>query len=165
MPSGVRAANAEQNLTLKRGDRDRLWTAEIRVLLGAYRDRILGDYAADDALVLSLPRLYPEASGATPDPVTASALWDETPGEAVITHSATTNADVVRYELRAVPGVAWDGDAASVIATRLVSAPGPLEFRSTWNLMASGDTVAYKVYVVTSSDHERGSDTVNVTRP
>ena len=158
-------ANAEQNGTLKRAERNRLWEMEIRVLLSRYRDRIIGDYTPESNFVQSLPRLYPEATGATPEPVTAAGQWDDPPGEGLITHSATTDPDVVRYELRAVPGLLWDGDAASVIATRLVSAPGPLEFRTLWNLNAPADSIAAKVYVVTASDHERGSETVNVTRP
>lgn len=158
-------ANAEQNLDLKRGDRNRLWEKEIRVLLGAYRERILGDYPADHSLVVSLPRLYPAATGATPDAVTASAQWVAPPGEAVITHSAPANPEVVRLELRATPGTAWDADSATVIATRLVSTPGPLEFRTVWNLTASGNVIAMKVYVVTADGHERGSETLNVTHP
>ena len=158
-------ANAEQSLQLKRGDRDRLWEKEIRVLLGAYRDRILGDYPADNSFVLSLPRLYPAATGATPDPVTASALWEDPPAEAVVTHSATTNPDVVRYELRAVAGSEWNAEDAVVIGSRLVSAPGPLEFRTTWNLTGPGMVIALKVYVVTADGHERGSETLTVTRP
>lgn len=157
--------NAEQNGTLRRADRDRLWTLEIRVLLEAYRRRILGDYTPESSFVQSLPRLYPEATGTTPDPVTAAAQWVAVPGEAVISHSAATDAEVIRYELRAVPGLAWDADAASVIATRLVTAAGPLEFHTLWNLNASGQSVALKVYVVTGTGHERGSETLNVTRP
>ena len=158
-------ANAEQSLQLKRGERDRVWEMEIRPLLSAYRDRILGDYPADHSFVLSLPRLYPPATGATPDPVSAAAQWVAPPGEAVVTHSATTNAEVVRYELRAVTGSQWLAEDAVVIASRLVSAPGPLEFRTVWNLLSSGDVVSMKVYVVTADGHERGSDTLTVTRP
>ena len=157
--------NAEQNGMLRRADRDRLWSLEIRVLLEAYRRRILGDYTPESSFVQSLPRLYPEATGTTPDAVTAAAEWVDVPGEAVISHSAAMDADVIRYELRAVPGLAWDGNAASVIASRLVTAPGPLAFHTLWNLNASGQTVALKVYVVTGSGHERGSETLNVTRP
>ncbi len=81
-------ANAEQNLQLRRGDRNRFWEMEIRPLLSAYRDRILGDYPADHPFVVSLPRLYPASTGTTPDPVTASAQWVNPPGEAVITHES-----------------------------------------------------------------------------
>ena len=158
-------ANAEQNLQLRRADRNRLWEMEIRPLLSAYRDRILGDYPADHPFVMSLPRLYPPSTGTTPDPVTASAQWVNPPGEAVITHSATTNPDVVRIELRAVTGTEWNAEDAVIIDTRLVSVPGPLEFHTLWNLTGSGQSITLKVYVVTADGHERGSDSMTLTRP
>ena len=71
----------------------------------------------------------------------------------------------MRVDCHAVTGTQWLAEDAVVIATRLVSAPGPLEFRTVWNLLSPGDVISLKVYVVTADGHERGSETLTVTRP
>jgi hypothetical protein len=77
--------------------------------------------------------------------------------------SASTDPLLSHYELRQSPGPAYDPDASTVIAT--IPPTGPLSFNTTTGFETPGQTSSAKVYVVLTTDNERGSNKVTLTRP
>lgn len=152
------AANALQ----KRRDRDVAWT-KIYNELKQYRLAVQGRFSPADALYQSLPALTPP-SGHTPAAVNVSAAWDSNLAKAVVTYTNSSDPDLANYELRACFGNRYRTDEEQVLAT---NAPGtnPPRFATDAGLVASGSRVFYKVYVVLTTDNEKGSKSVSVTRP
>ncbi len=151
---------ADQAGQLARAHRDEVF-APVYQRLKQYRQAVMGTFPADDPLVLSLPRLSP-APGHTPKAVNVSAQWDAGLLKAKIDYTASDDADLEKYELRACFGDKYSTDQEQVIGTNL---PGSLEFLTDDGLVATGSTVYYKVYVMLTTGHEKGSKTVSVTRP
>lgn len=153
-------ANAEQVVQLSREARDQLF-APVLQRLKQYRQAVSGTFPASHQLVQSLPKLSP-AKGHTPDPVNVSAVWDEAVDSARIAYSASPDADLQEYELRACFGAKYKTDEEQVIGS---NPPGVLEFVTDDGLVAPGSKVFYKVYVIVNTGNEKGSKTVSVTRP
>jgi len=131
-------------------------------LLKQYRQAVPTYFAKNHALVESLPTLTPPP-GSTPDPVVASASWDLTLLMAKITFTASLDPNLFQYEIRACFGPNYSTENESVIGN--VAAGAPREFTTLENLSAPGSTVSYRVYVLTTTGNEKGSNTVLVTRP
>jgi len=135
---------------------------EIYPMLKNYRQVMPTYFAKTHALVESLPRLTPEP-GSTPDPVTANGAWDATQVKAKITWSASSNANLLDYEIRFCAGPNYSTENESVAGS--VSPTAPREFLSDAGLTTPGSVATFKVYVLTSTGNEKGSNTVVVTRP
>ncbi len=131
-------------------------------ILKAYRQSVPTKFAANDPLVLSLPRLTPEP-GSTPDAVTANGLWNAATSEGKLTWDASTATDLAEYEVRWSPGTTYDSALEVVLGN--VASTATREFLTTQGLLASGDVSVFKVYVKTTTGNERGSNTVKITRP
>jgi len=127
-----------------------------------YREAVAGEFTDNDPHVLSLPDLTP-AAGSTPDAVTASVAWMPLLLKAKITFSASTNLSVIQYEIRFCPGANYSTDTESVIGS--ISPGATLEFLTNAGLAVTGDTASFKVYVITSTGNEKGSNTLVITRP
>lgn len=153
---------AENGLQAMRPYRDNLWENEIRPLIVAYQNKVRGEFPAEHALVASLPRIYPEG-GHTPDPVNATGVWNAVTGLADYTWSASSEPMLLRYEVRQSPGPTYEADASSVIAS--IPAGGVLSFSTDAGLTVPGQTSSVKIFVILTTDNERGSNTVTVTRP
>jgi hypothetical protein len=119
-------------------------------------------FAADHALVQSLPRLTPEP-GSTPAAVTITVEWVASTQMAKITWSASTAADLYQYEIRFCAGPTYNTDVESVIGN--VSPMAPREFFTDAGLVTVGNVASFKVYVITTTGNEKGSNDVAVTRP
>jgi hypothetical protein len=154
--------HATNGLQAMRPLRDNLWDREIRPILVAYRSKIIGEYPPEHPFVESLPNIYP-APGHTPDPVNLTGTFNETTNEGEYAWSASTDPDLDRYEVRQSPGPDYEPDASTVIAT--VPPAGPLTLNTTAGFETPGQTSSVKVYVVLTTDNERGSNTVTLTRP
>jgi hypothetical protein len=117
-----------------------------------------------DPIRQSLPALTPPP-GSTPDPVTATAAWDEDLSQARISFDASTAATVDHYELRYCPGSEYSTEDEITIAS--TPATGPLEFLTLTGLATPGTTALFRVSTVTitATGNESGSNTVSVTRP
>jgi hypothetical protein len=135
---------------------------DIYEILKNYRQVMPTFFTADDALVESLPRLTPEP-GSTPAAVTINVTWDPVTGMAKITWSASTAADLFEYEIRFCAGPNYDTDTESVIGN--VAPSAPREFLTDAGLRAEGNTASFKVYVITTTGNEKGSNDVAVVRP
>lgn len=136
--------------------------AQTRALLNGYRPAVEGSFAPDSPFVSSIPRMSPQP-GHTPDAVVLSATYDTVENEAVLTFTASDEATLAEYEIRAVAGPDYDAEDETVIAN--IPAGAPREFRTAYSLSNPGMAASFRVYVLLETGNEAGSDTVTVTRP
>jgi len=134
----------------------------IQPLLVSYRKKLPTKFAAGHALVESLPDLTPPP-GSTPDGVTINGGWDALLGQGKINFGASTSADVVQLELRVCSGPTYSTDLESVVASLLPT--DPRQFVTLAALAAPGNVASFKVYVITTTGNEKGSNTLVITRP
>ncbi len=130
-------------------------------VLKAYRQAVPTKFAADDPVVLSLPKLTPDP-GSTPNAVVANGVWNVPTTQGKLTWAASTDPNLYQYEVRWSPGPTYDAALEVVIGN--VAPTATREFFTTQGLLASGDVSNFKVYVVTTTGNERGSNTVKITR-
>ena len=143
-------------------ERDILWVA-IYARLKQYRLAIQGFFEPEHYVFASLPALSPPR-GATPDPVEVSAVWDPVLGKAVITFGASEAKTLDRYALRACFGPRYRAADEQAVAS-LSAVALPRRFETDAGLVAPGDKVFFKVYVVLKTGNEKGSHSVSVVRP
>ena len=134
----------------------------IQPVLRSYRQVLPTKFAKTHALVESMPRLTPEP-GSTPDAVTANGSWIVASLMAKLLWTLSTDANLLHYEIRFCAGANYSTENESLIGTVLPG--GLLEFLTDAGLTTPGSTASFKVYVVTTTGNERGSNTVVVTRP
>ncbi len=130
-------------------------------ILKAYRLAVPTKFAADDPLVFSLPKLTPDP-GSTPDGVLANGIWYVPTSQAKLTWDASTSPEVVQVEVRWSPGPTYD--AANEVVLANFAPTDPREYFTPQGLLAIGDISVFKIYVLTSTGNERGSNTVKVIR-
>ena len=131
-------------------------------ILRKYRQTLPTAFAKNHALVDSLPRLTPEA-GSTPDGVTATAAWDATLQAAKLTWTASADANLSEYQIRFCAGPNYSTDNETVVGS--IDPAAAREFATTTGLSDPGNVATFKVYVITTTGNEKGSNTVLVTRP
>lgn len=131
-------------------------------ILKNYRQNLPTYFAKGHALVTSLPTLTP-APGSTPDAVTASGLWIAAQSQAKLTWTSSSDANLLRYDIRFCSGPNYSTDNESISSSVLPGAT--LEFLTDTGLTSPGNVASFKVYVVTSTGNEKGSNTVTITRP
>ena len=95
--------------------------------------------------------------------MTANISWVAALLHAKITWSASADANLFQYEIRFCPGPNYSTETEVVIGN--ISSTDPLEFLTDSGLAASGDTGSFKVYVILTTNNEKGSNTVTITRP
>jgi len=157
------AEDADVDASVSRRRRDEV-QGRAREVLSSYRAAVEGRFPPDHPLVLSLPRIYPQA-GHTPDPVTAAGTWDAAASKARLTWSASTDAELDHYEIRSSnSGSTYDTETESTLGSVAKDA-SPLEFLTASGLAATGASARFRIYVVLTTGNERGSETVTVTRP
>lgn len=147
----------------KRSRSRRNFTQErIYEAMKVYRLAMPGALPSGHELQETLPRLTPEETGTTPEPVAASAVYVSGATSKTV-YEASAAADLKEYQLRGVVGEVWDEDDAVTIATN-----GPAEAREfavAFGLTQPGTKIVLKVYVVTLTGRERGSAAMVVERP
>ena len=151
---------AEFELGIARRVRDG-WEKRVREVLAAYGAAADARLGALSPVVASLPRLYP-LPGHTPDPVPATAAWDDLQSAAQVAWEASTDPKLAGYGVRWCPGETYDKKEE-----RLAGRTGKegRSLRTTEGLESPGDAVTYKVYVLLTTENERGSKPVTVRRP
>lgn len=152
---------AERAAVDGRGTRDDLLKSAMRRMV-QYRERVPITLEPDNPLVASLPTISPSGGGSAPAPVTLSGEWQDPPGEAVLTWTASTASNLDHYEVRVSPGASYDSASATSADQ---TSPGTEELRTTEGLASPGDTASFKVFVVLSNGDEVGSNPVTVSRP
>ena len=131
-------------------------------MLKNYRLALPTMFAQGHALAQSLPRLSP-LPGATPQPVTLAGQWLAASSQAQLTWTASNDPNLLEYEVRFCSGADYTSDDETVIAN--IPAASPRELLTDTGLTASGLVASFKVYVRLTSGNERGSNTVQITRP
>lgn len=150
---------AEQDEDRERDERDELYVA-IRARLVQYRRAVPGLFPKDHPLVTSLPKLTPPA-GHTPDAVVLTGVWNLVSGLADLSWTASTDPDLLHYQVRRSGATPYDTSTELVVATVL---PPTLTHSTLEGLPTNGATMGYKVYVVLTTGNEKGSNAVSVTR-
>lgn len=151
----------EVDLRVKRGERGDLEKV-IYPILKSYREAMPTFFAPEHSLVVSLPRLTPEA-GSTPDAVSVTGVWDAGTAQGKLTWTASAEAALDHYEVRWSPGSTYSADDESVLGS--VDPEAAREFFTAQGLGAPGAVSVFRVYVVTTTGNEKGSNTAQITRP
>lgn len=134
---------------------------QIYPVLKAYRLAVPTKFAANDPLILTLPKLTPDP-GSTPDAVLANGTWNAQTTQGKLTWDASTATDLDEYEVRWSPGPTYDAETEVVLAN--IAKTAPREYFTTQGLLAISDASNFKIYVTTTTGNERGSNTVKITR-
>ena len=150
----------ESKVTLARSDRN-IIQMKAYAVMKTYREVLPGVIPQFPALIESMPRLTP-LPGHTPAPVNASAVF-EAPNASKVVHEASTDPMLHSYQLRATVGDHYNEEDAVVIDTHGPNVPR--EFITTFGLNQPGAAVAFKVFVILTTDNEAGSATLLVERP
>lgn len=151
--------SASQTVSLRLGERN-AQLAPIRQRLVQYRTVIQGIFPKGDPLILSLPRVTPPP-GSTPKGVFLSGAWNPATNMADFGWDASTNPNLKNYQLRA-SDPPYNTDDEVPVATIPKT---ETTFSTDDGLEVSGAVKAFKLYVVTEDDNEKGSNTVTITRP
>lgn len=155
----LNAKNAAEQATFVRKQRDLLLPpAEQRIK--QYRTIIQARFAGT-AFENSLPALSPPP-GATPDPVMLTGAWDTALGKAVFNWTASANATLASYSLRACTGSTYRAVDEFVVADLPA---GTTTFQTLSGLPLPGNRAVYRVYVVLTTGNERGSNNAAILRP
>ncbi|WP_309712424.1 hypothetical protein [Armatimonas sp.] len=153
--------NAEVALSVVRKERDSQ-RALVKTALTSYRRRIVGLFAPEDAIVLSLPQVNPEP-GSTPPAVSVSGVWDGASETARLTIIPLSDPKVrvAHYEVRFCPGASYKTATEETIGR---FGEGATTFETTVGLASSGASALFRVYTITETGNEKGSSTVKITR-
>jgi hypothetical protein len=127
----------------------------------AYRLTVAAALPVGSPLAGTIPALTPPP-GATPEPVNLSGSWSAPDVKAALVWSASTRPDLDHYSVRYHPGPRYKADEEQTVSLVL---PGTTDFLTDFGLAASGSVAWYKVYVVTTTGNEKGSNAVKVIRP
>ena len=153
---------AKNDLTQARGRRNETQD-KIRPLLVNYRKRIAADFAEGSAILEGLPAYSPPDNGPAPEPVALSGTYDAADAQAELAWSPVTDENVTGLELRATVGPEYEAEDEEIIATFAPDAPP--SWAGTYGLLVPGSATSFKLYTLTATGRERGSNPVTVTRP
>lgn len=156
----VQVNTAEGAAARNRDTRDSL-LPPAKARLVQYKNAVIGRLGRNHPLVASIPVLSPPP-GSTPDPVNLSGMWDIPALKARLCWSASENPNLDHYEVRSSPGTKYSTSDEFVVAH---VAKTEDEFLTDSGLVASGSSALFKVYVVLTTDNEKGSNAVKVVRP
>ena len=95
--------------------------------------------------------------------MTAKGSWIVASLMAKLLWTASSDANLSHFEIRFCAGPNYSTDNESVIGAVLPNAP--LESLTNVGLANPGNIAGYKIYAITTTGNERGSNTVTVTRP
>lgn len=150
---------ADQSAQLARQQRTQLFEP-IYQRLKQYRLAVPATFAAGHPLIDSLPALTPPA-GSTPDAVQLSASWNSGTDMADLVWGVSADPELDFYSIRYHPGPRYKAAEEQLVGT--VPA-GTQTLATDFGLPASGSVAWFKVYVVTSTGNEKGSNAVKVVR-
>ncbi len=134
----------------------------VRALLTSYVRAIHAQLAKESTLVTNMPRLWP-LPGHTPAPVKLTAVWAAERNAARLSWEASKDSKLSHYELRGCAGPEYVRDDETLIAQ--IPPTDPLTIETRAHLSQPGSIASYRVYVVLTSDNERGSKTATVEWP
>ena len=141
--------------TLRR-ERDALMPI-LKQRITQYKNALIDRFGKDHPLVKSLPSLSPVASS-TLKAVKLTGTWDATTGKAALSWSAAASSEA-SYSVRTTGSLPYKADEEEVLTTL---PNGITHFHTDAGLTLPGSEANFKVYVVTPSGNERGSNAVKV---
>ena len=153
------AAGVDAKISLE--DRNDLQDA-IHPILKDYRSAMPTYFVAGHALTDSLPALTP-APGSTPDAPRATFTYLPATNQVKIEWGVPTSSNIVQVEVRYCAGLHYDTDVESVIGN--IAPDAPRQFITDTGLGSPGNVAGFKVYFITDTLNEKGSNTLIVTRP
>ena len=153
---------ARNDVKLARGRREGTQDG-IAPLLVKYRKRITAEFAEGSAIRESVPEYSPPHIGPKPEAVSLSGTYDAAGGRAALAWSPVTDAKVTEVQVRASVGPEYEVQDETILATLAPGAPGL--WAGTFGLLVPGSASSFKVYTLTATGRERGSNAVTVTRP
>lgn len=153
-------ATTDQNLEIARETRNGAF-APMYQRMKQYRLSVAAALPVGHALASTIPALTPPA-GATPPPVSLAGSWNAGTSMGDLVWSASTHPDLDYYSVRYHPGPVYK---ASEEQTVDAVPAGTTSFSTDFGLPASGSTAWFKVYVVLTTNNEKGSNAVKIIRP
>jgi hypothetical protein len=150
---------ADKSAELSRQQRNQLFEPMYQ-RMKQYRQALVAAFPPGHPLVDSLPALTPPA-GSTPDAVQLSASWNAGTELADLVWSASADPDLDYYSIRYHPGPRYKASEEQTVDSVL---PGTQTFSTFYGLPATGSVAWFKVYVVTTTGNEKGSNAVKVVR-
>jgi hypothetical protein len=155
------AANAATtNEAAARRERDAA-AAALKTRMKQFRDAAIARLGLDHALVRSVPVLSPRP-GSTPNAVVLTAVWNPETGMADLAWTPSDHPKLHHYSLRRSPDLDYRTEGEQVIAK---IPPTETSFSTNAGLVVAGASTALKLYVVTKTGNEKGSNAVVITRP
>ncbi|WP_395091361.1 hypothetical protein [Armatimonas sp.] len=149
----------EQGLAVDRRTRDTLRT-ELVTRLRQYKNAVVAHFEAAHPLLTTVPSLYP-TGGSTPEAVVLSGQWSTDHTCAQLAWTASANDQLDHYSVRVAPLPSYNTRNEAVVA--MISAD-TLTWHGSLELIESGEGVLVKVYVVTKTGNEKGSNALKVVR-
>lgn len=135
----------------------------VKPLLRDYRQAVAGRFPAEHAMLESLPRFSPLPGNNPAKPQITDAAWNAGEARAEVNFTPSADSDVVRHELRLVPGADYDAELEVIAATLVVGQP-PF-FATTVLFDTPGALVSARVYAITADGRESFSAAVLLQRP
>lgn len=136
-----------------RVERDAL-EVRVRKVLSAYVRAVPALLGEGHALLGSVPRISP-LPGHTPEPVAVRAEWSAEDGAGKISWETSADAALDHYEIRWCPGDVYDKKEERLALSIHKDADRVALVRN--GLVVPGAESTFKVYVVLTTDNERGS--------
>ena len=129
-----------------------------------YRKAVPGYFEEDSAMLASLPDLTPPP-GSTPAAVAADGEFDVTLQKARLRNAESNDPKLLRYEWRYCGGPGeYSTDTESVVPGGSILAGGVREIVTDVALPNPGDEVKFRLYVITTTGNEKGSNDVHIVR-
>ncbi|MDX2111766.1 MAG: hypothetical protein SFY80_16150 [Verrucomicrobiota bacterium] len=125
-----------------------------------YRLRVIRAFPKDSIHRQNLPVLY-RSRGAAPEAVTVTGIWNADTGNGKLIWSECTSTNLSHYEVRGCLQGTYATDEDIVVAR---VPKGTLSFETSFGLTAVGSVASFKVYAVTTTGRERGSNSVSIER-
>ncbi|MDX2111853.1 MAG: hypothetical protein SFY80_16610 [Verrucomicrobiota bacterium] len=159
--SGVAVIMAQGAVRNSAASRRQFIKETIRPRLTEYRQLVKALYPRNHIFVVTLPRLNPPP-GSTPDAVTLRGGWDVTGQMAALIWTACKHPDLEAYEIRVCLDTVYHADEDEVVGR---VSKDTLHYTTTYGLADHEDRAVFRVYAITKTGRERGSNNLMVIRP
>jgi hypothetical protein len=151
--------SAETNLNVARDARDKR-LGPLRDRLVEYRPAVLAKMGPGSEFATSIPALN-APPGSTPDAVQLSAAWNADTNQGDLEWTPCQHAALDHYQLRSCPGAAYKASEEFVVANIPKT---QTTFSTSQGLLVPGAKAPFKIYSITDTGNEKGSNSVVVTR-
>jgi hypothetical protein len=150
----------DAQLDRARRERDAL-LVPLKERLQQYRLSVVARFGKNDPISNSLPVLTVSTSR-TLKPVKLMGQWETQSNAAILTWSASTDADLEGYSVRTTGSLPYKASDEDTIAT---IPAGTTQWTGTEGLEQAGMEANFKVYTIFKNNRERASNAVKITRP